>query len=114
MYAKVHDYEFSCSNLTVIFDSHVTASFISIADEKDLFLNKFIRFIQKESQKLSDGTSSTSESEKAATVSKNLCITTCHFCIGKFKCIHIYFLIKSFAFRFAFKSCRIFSSPVSE
>ncbi|EYU46643.1 hypothetical protein MIMGU_mgv1a001710mg [Erythranthe guttata] len=47
-------------------------------DEKDLFLNKFFRFVQQESQKSSDGSLSTSESEKTATVSKNLCSLLSH------------------------------------
>ncbi|KAL7112788.1 hypothetical protein ACP275_04G023300 [Erythranthe tilingii] len=47
-------------------------------DEKDLFLNKFFRFVQQESQKSSDGSLSTSESEKTAIVSKNLCSLLSH------------------------------------
>ncbi|XP_057782461.1 nodulin homeobox-like [Salvia miltiorrhiza] len=47
-------------------------------DEKDLFLNKFIRFIQKEYQKLSDGFFSTSEADRVSTVSKNLCSLLSH------------------------------------
>ncbi|XP_041991997.1 nodulin homeobox-like isoform X1 [Salvia splendens] len=47
-------------------------------DEKDLFLNKFIQFIQKDYQKLSDGFFSTSEADKVSTVSKNLCSLLSH------------------------------------
>ncbi|KAL3647930.1 hypothetical protein CASFOL_008898 [Castilleja foliolosa] len=47
-------------------------------DEKDLFLNKFVRFIQKESQKLSDGCSSNFDVEKTTTVQKNLCSLLSH------------------------------------
>lgn len=57
-------------------------NFVSIPDEKDLFLNKFIRFIQKEYQKLSDGFLSTSEADRISTVRKNLCMTTSSFCFG--------------------------------
>ncbi|KAL1542680.1 nodulin homeobox-like isoform X1 [Salvia divinorum] len=46
-------------------------------DEKDLFLNKFIQFIQ-DCQKLSDGFISTSEADKVSTVSKNLCSLLSH------------------------------------
>ncbi|XP_011079762.1 nodulin homeobox isoform X1 [Sesamum indicum] len=41
-------------------------------DEKDHFLNKFVRFLQKGSQKLSNGFSSILDPEKTTTVSKNL------------------------------------------
>ncbi|KAK4418207.1 Nodulin homeobox [Sesamum alatum] len=41
-------------------------------DEKDHFLNKFVRFLHKESQKLSNGFSSTFDAEKTTMVSKNL------------------------------------------
>ncbi|KAL0459601.1 UNVERIFIED_CONTAM: Nodulin homeobox [Sesamum latifolium] len=41
-------------------------------DEKDHFLNKFVRFLQKESQKLSNGFSSVLDPEKTTMVSKNL------------------------------------------
>ncbi|KAL0435812.1 UNVERIFIED_CONTAM: Nodulin homeobox [Sesamum radiatum] len=41
-------------------------------DEKDHFLNKFVRFLQKESQKLSNGFSSILDPEKTTMVSKNL------------------------------------------
>ncbi|KAL6500408.1 hypothetical protein OROHE_025774 [Orobanche hederae] len=47
-------------------------------DEKDLFLNKFVRFIQKESQKLSIGCSSTFHVRKTTAVSKNLCSLLSH------------------------------------
>ncbi|KAL3644832.1 hypothetical protein CASFOL_010012 [Castilleja foliolosa] len=47
-------------------------------DEKDLFLNKFVRFIQKESQKLSNGCSSTFDVKKTTTVSKNICSLLSH------------------------------------
>ncbi|XP_047981556.1 nodulin homeobox-like isoform X3 [Salvia hispanica] len=47
-------------------------------DEKDLFLNKFIQFIQNDYQKLSDGFLSTSEADKVSTVSKNLCSLLSH------------------------------------
>ncbi|KAH6813999.1 hypothetical protein C2S51_023017 [Perilla frutescens var. frutescens] len=47
-------------------------------DEKDLFLNKFIRIIQKEYQKLSDGFLSTSEADNISRVSKNLCSLLSH------------------------------------
>ncbi|KAI3449564.1 hypothetical protein Pfo_006229 [Paulownia fortunei] len=47
-------------------------------DEKDLFLNKFVRFIQKESQRLSEGISSAFYAEKTTTVSKNLCSLLSH------------------------------------
>ncbi|XP_042035008.1 nodulin homeobox-like isoform X6 [Salvia splendens] len=47
-------------------------------DEKDLFLNKFIQFIQKDYQKMSDGSLSTSEADKVSTVSKNLCSLLSH------------------------------------
>ncbi|XP_041990693.1 nodulin homeobox-like isoform X1 [Salvia splendens] len=47
-------------------------------DEKDLFLNKFIRFIRKDYQKLSDGFFSTSEADKVSTVNKNLCSLLSH------------------------------------
>ncbi|KAL2535344.1 sequence-specific DNA binding [Forsythia ovata] len=41
-------------------------------DEKDLFLNKFVRCLQKEPQKISDASSSILDAEKTVTVSKNL------------------------------------------
>ncbi|KAK4407073.1 Nodulin homeobox [Sesamum angolense] len=41
-------------------------------DEKDHFLNKFVRFLQKGSQKLSNGFSSILDPEKTTMVSKNL------------------------------------------
>ncbi|KAG8389413.1 hypothetical protein BUALT_Bualt02G0226800 [Buddleja alternifolia] len=47
-------------------------------DEKDLFLNKFVRFLQKEPHKLSDGFSSTFDAERTTTVSKNLCSLLSH------------------------------------
>ncbi|PIN26056.1 hypothetical protein CDL12_01192 [Handroanthus impetiginosus] len=41
-------------------------------DEKDLFLNKFVRFVQKEPHKQSVGSSSTFDAERTKIVSKNL------------------------------------------
>uniref|UniRef100_A0A5B6ZTY9 Homeobox domain-containing protein n=1 Tax=Davidia involucrata TaxID=16924 RepID=A0A5B6ZTY9_DAVIN len=41
-------------------------------EEKDLFLNKFLKCLQKELPKISDGFSFTSDAEKAAIVSRNL------------------------------------------
>ncbi|CAA0828151.1 Unknown protein [Striga hermonthica] len=47
-------------------------------DEKDLFLNKFVRFIQKEFVGPSDGCSSTFNTERTGTVCKNLCSLLSH------------------------------------
>ncbi|CAA3029922.1 Endo-1,3 [Olea europaea subsp. europaea] len=43
-------------------------------DEKDLFLHKFFRCLQKEPQKISDASSSILDAEKAITITKNLLI----------------------------------------
>ncbi|KAL3849810.1 hypothetical protein ACJIZ3_011692 [Penstemon smallii] len=47
-------------------------------DEKDLFLSKFVRCLQKKSQSLTDGFSSTFDTEKTKNVSKNLCSLLSH------------------------------------